>query len=438
MRIKDLSINKKIPLKSTNLAINTEPISSSRSGIYNNFQKTKSNNTNNSMKKITLTEINLNSLGNLIQKSELREKDTFSNKTCSLGAYFVIERIFKFIKPKISQDLYNDLKIFLIEELRNFDENGEMINCNSNLHNSFNSITEIINMNFRNSRNTKRIETYNSNNNNPVKMINYEISSERRVSNDKTLILSPKLLPFKKVTGIKKENNTSNKNIMNKLTNHPSSATNKDYGGKMKFEVKTSLYNEFKTISKNKLKNNFNLNSKKNSAQQSTPLNNNLKQGTFNQSNTSDARVTNSKTSLSKIITNNNSNNNTGPDKAKSKIRIPNEISINLKDIGDVKIKDKPLNNKLNSVSMKNTNANSQQTTSNNNSIKIPIPTNINIGCNKDLLKEVKLNLDENLRPLLNFSYEHFFNKDSNESYSKQESSNEINSDPTCNDMKEC
>jgi len=289
-------------------------------------------------------------------------------------------------------------------------------------------------MNFRNSRNTKRIETYNSNNNNHVKMINCEISSERRTSNDKTLLLSPKLLPFKKVTGSKKENNINNKNKINKIMNHPSSATNKDYGGKMKFEVKTSLYNEFKTISKNKFKINHNLNAKNNSAQQSIPLNNNLKQGTFNQSNTSDTKVTNSKTSLSKIIT----NNNTGPDKAKSKIRIPNEISINLKDIGDIKIKDNPINTKLNSVSMKNTNANSQLTLSNNNSIKIPMPPNMNIACNKDLLKEVKLNLDENLRPLLNFSYEHFFNKESNESYSKQESSNEINSDPTCNEMKEC
>ena len=321
------------------------------------------------------------------------------------------------------------------EELKNFDENGDLINnCNSNLQNSFNSITEIINMNFKNSRNTKRIETYNSNSN-LIKMINCEISSERRISNDKTLILSPKLLPFKKTSVLNKDATNNSKSKINKLTNHPSSATNKDYGGKIKFEVKTSLYNEFKTISKNKLKSNYNINAKNNSAQQNIQINNFIKQGNFNhQLNISDARASNSKTSLSKMINNNYKN---GHNKGKSKIRIPNEISINLKDIGDVKFKENLINNKMNSVSKKNTNANSQQTISNNNSIKIPLPNNVNIGCNKDVLKEVKLNIDENLRPLLNFSYEHFFNKDSNESYSKQESSNEINSDNQCNDLKE-
>ena len=410
--------------KPSNMALNTDSSSSSKSDMYTNFQKCKTN--HNIYKKSQLMEINLASLNNLTYKTERIENNLTDNRSCFKGVYHIIERIFKYIKPKISTDLYIDLKFFLSEELKNLDENGDLTEgIHSNLQNSFNSVTEIINMNITNSRNFKRIEIFNSNKNLFPKQMKIDIRTKAEsdrigifynyldVKKEKSVKFSPKIKNSKAIVN----KDINNKKIV-KLGNEPVCGTNNDIGTKLKYEIKTSLYNEFRAISNTKSKNNSNTNLK--SCAHKNTINSKKILAKSNPLNASDVKSIN------------NNSNNTNSNKIKGGkiiLGIPHEISP--KEIAnELKVKQNSKTSYNNSVT-KNTNSNSDQTVSNNSQMVNLFNRNNNNekNHNKDLLKEVKLNLDENLRPLLNFSYENFFNKEHNDSYSIKESFNDLNLD---------
>ena len=77
---KELSQKKKFPQKKPTLTLNSDSVSSTKSGMYSNFQKSKTNNTNTSNHKSQMTEVNLTTNGNLSNKVDLKDRETVVNK----------------------------------------------------------------------------------------------------------------------------------------------------------------------------------------------------------------------------------------------------------------------------------------------------------------------------------------------------------------------